>query len=151
MLNEASKQKIIQRIQKIIEKNDISINISYSTQEKDDIYQCVIKYQVNGKWKSFWATTGVAVAKGNKRAANKISKEIADLFQNTILENSEQKENQKVNVIDMQKLVQLNTTNYDPNVKTKADWDFYDYMHYWLENIIKNNVKKNTFSGYKRI
>ena len=50
----------------------------------------------------------------------------------------------------MQKLVQLNTTNYDPNVKTKADWDFYDYMHYWLENIIKNNVKKNTFSGYKR-
>ena len=61
MLNEASKQKIIQRIQKIIEKNDISINISYSTQEKDDIYQCVIKYQVNGKWKSFWATTGVAV------------------------------------------------------------------------------------------
>lgn len=150
MLNEASKQKIIQRIQKIIEKNDISINISYSTQEKDDIYQCVIKYQVNGKWKSFWATTGVAVAKGNKRAANKISKEIADLFQNTILENSEQKENQKVNVIDMQKLVQLNTTNYDPNVKTKADWDFYDYMHYWLENIIKNNVKKNTFIGYKR-
>lgn len=42
----------------------------------------------------------------------------------------------------MQKLVQLNTTNYDPNVKTKADWNFYDYMHYWLENIIKNNCQK---------
>lgn len=150
MLNEASKQKIIQRIQKIIKNDDISLNISYSTQEKADIYQCVIKFQVNGKWKSFWATTGVAVAKGNKRLASKISKEIADLFQNTIVESNEPKENQQVNVIDMQKLVQLNTTNYDPNTKTRADWDFYEYMHYWLENIIKNNVGKNTYSGYKR-
>lgn len=47
-------------------------------------------------------------------------------------------------------MIQLNTTNFDPNVTTKADWDFYDYMKYWLYNIIKHIVAQNTFKGYKR-
>lgn len=150
MLKEASKQKIIKRIEKLIEKYDISMDISYSLQEKDDIYQCVIKYKINEKWKSFWATTGITVMRGNQRLANKVAKEIADLFQNMVIESYDKKENQEMNIADMQKLVQLNTTNYDPNVKTKADWDFYEYMNYWLYHIAKSQVAQNTFKGYKR-
>lgn len=150
MLKEASKQKIIKRIQKLIENNNISIDISYSVQEKEGIYQCVIKYKVNEKWKTFWATTGIAVMRGNQRLANKVAKEIADLFQNMVIENEDKKENEEMSIVNMQKLVQLNTTNYDPNVKTRADWDFYEYMKYWLYHIVKSNVAKNTFKGYKR-
>lgn len=150
MLKEASKQKIIKRIQKLIENNNISIDISYSVQEKESIYQCVIKYKVNEKWKTFWSTTGIPVIRGNQRLANKVAKEISELFQNMVIENEDKKENEEMNIADMQKLVQLNTTNYDPNIKTKADWDFYEYMHYWLYHIIKNSVAKNTFSGYRK-
>ena len=150
MLKEASKQKIIKRIQKLIENSDISIDISYSLQEKDGIYQCVIKYKSNGKWKPFWTTTEITTTRGNQRLASKIAKEIADLFQNMVMENYNKKENQEMNIADMQKLVQLNTTNYDTNIKTKADWDFYEYMKYWLYHIAKSYVAKNTFKGYKR-
>jgi len=150
MLKEASKEKIIKRIQKLIENNRISMEISYSLQEKDSIYQCVIKYKSNEKWKAFWATTGITVMRGNQRLANKVAKEIADLFQNMVIESYNKKENQEMSIADMQKLVQLNTTNYDPNIKNKADWDFYEYMKYWLYHIAKSNVAKNTFKGYKR-
>ena len=58
MLSEESKQKVLQRI----------------------------NHQSNGKWKSFWATTGIDTGSGNKRAASRITKEIVDLFQSSILE-----------------------------------------------------------------
>lgn len=43
MLNQASEEKILKRIKKIFKNNTISKDISYSVQEKDGIYQCVIK------------------------------------------------------------------------------------------------------------
>ena len=72
------------------------------------------------------------------------------MFQSEIDKNNEGKENPNLSIIDFRNMVQLNTTNFDPNVTTKADWDFYDYMEYWLNNIIKHTVQKNTFVGYKR-
>ena len=42
MLSEASKQKILKRIKNAIKNNEILKDISYSLQDKDGIYQCVI-------------------------------------------------------------------------------------------------------------
>lgn len=148
MLSEASEQKILERIQKLFVNNTISRHITHSVQDKDGIYQCVIKYQINGKMKQFWATTGIRVERGNLRNANKVAREIVDLFESEIDKHCEPK--QELNIIDFQNMMQLNTTNFDPNVTTKADWGFYDYMKYWLDNIIKHTVAKNTFKGYKR-
>lgn len=150
MLSEASKQKILKRIKNAIKNNEILKDISYSLQDKDGIYQCVIKYYINGKWKQFWATTGIRAERGNQRNASKTAKEIVELFQDEIDKNNAGKQNQEINIMDFQNMVQLNTTNFDSNVTTKADWDFYEYMKYWLDNIIKNTVAKNTFKGYKR-
>lgn len=71
MLNEARNQKLIKRIEKILAKFDISEEFSYSVQEKDGIYQCVIRYQKNNKWDQLWASTGFKTEKGNLRNAKK--------------------------------------------------------------------------------
>lgn len=150
MLSEASKQKILIRVQNAIKNGKVLKDISFSVQEKDGIYQCVIKYHINGKWKQFWATTGIHAERGNQRNANKAAKEIVEIFQDEIDKKADEKESQEINVIDFQNMIQLNTTNFAPNITTKADWDFYEYIKYWLDNIIKNTVAKNTFQGYRR-
>ena len=86
--------------------------------------------------------TRSSAERGNQRNANKVAKEIVELFQSEIDKNNEGKENPNLSIIDFRNMVQLNTTNFDPNVTTKADWDFYDYMEYWLNNIIKHTVQK---------
>ena len=53
MLKEARNQKLITRINKLLQKYTISKDITYSLQEKDGIYQCVIKYQKDGVWGQF--------------------------------------------------------------------------------------------------
>ena len=150
MLSEASKQKLLKRIKNEIKDNNIWKDLTYSIHDKDGVYQCIIKYYINDQWKQFWATTGVRAERGNQRNANKVAKEIVGLFQEEIDKNNEGKENPNINILDFQNMVQLNTTNFDPNVKTKADWDFYEYMEHWLYNIIMDTVQKNTFAGYKR-
>ena len=52
MLKEARNKKLITRINKLLQKYTISEDITYSLQEKDNIYQCVIKYQKDGVWDS---------------------------------------------------------------------------------------------------
>ena len=141
--------KLEKRIIDTIEKYNISGNITHSVQSKDGIYQCVIKYQVNNKWKPFWATTGLKEEKGNLRNARNRAREIADLFEEKISEKQESRP-KEMNIIDFQALAELNTTNYNPNKITKADWDFYEYMEYWLYKIIKKSVEEDTFAGYER-
>ncbi len=148
MLSEASKQKILVRIKKAINQGEITKDITYSVQNKDGIYQCVIKYYINGNWKTFWSTTGVRAGRGNIRNANNVAKEVVQLFKKEIDQSNDAKK--EISIVEFQDMVQLNTTNYNPNVTTKADWDFYEYMEYWLKNIIKNTVAKNTYTGYKR-
>ena len=159
MLSEASKNKIIERIQKLTKGNKIKLETSSSIQPKDGIYQCVIRYQIvdTTAWKTFWVTTGIKVMPGNnreatknKRLANKEANEITNLFQNEIAKVYENKETKSISLEEMQRMVQLNTTNFNPNIETKADWDFYKFMKYWLDNIIVNNVEFNTYEGYKR-
>lgn len=159
MLSEASKQKIIERIKKITKDKKIKLETSFSIQPKDGIYQCVIKYQFvdSNTWKPFWVTTGIKVVPGNtrestrnKRLANKEATEISNLFQNEIAKTFEDNKKISIGIEEMQRLAQLNTTNYNINVETKADWDFYKFMKYWVDNIIVGNVEFNTYQGYQR-
>ncbi len=150
MLEKARSQKLEKRIKKLLEKYEISEQITYTLQEKDGVYQCVIKYQKNGKWDSLWTSTGCKIEKGNLRNAKKIAEEISNIFVDTVKNNNSENKNQNLNIIDFQNLAELNTTNYNPNKETKADWDFYRYMEYWLNNIIITSVEQDTFNGYKR-
>lgn len=150
MLDEARIQKLVKRIEKLLEQYKISEDISYTVQEKDGIYQSVIRYQKNGKWEQLWVSTGLKTEKGNLRNAKKIADETADIFIKTVKEKGNDKL-QITNIFDLQALAELNTTNFNPNKKTKADWDFYEYMEYWLEKIIINSVARDTYNGYKGI
>lgn len=161
MLTEASKQKISERIKKLTKDNIVSLDISYSVQTKDGIFQCVIKYHFEGfkKWVSFWVTTGIRDVGGNNRAtthqrrlANKEAKTIQEYFLNEVtrLQKEKEEKNKTMTLGEIQKLVQLNTTNFDPTVETKADWDFFRFMKYWVDYIIVGHVEFNTYQGYHR-
>lgn len=154
MLEEARNQKLIQRINKLLKKYNISDKVTYSIQSKDGIYQCLIRYQRDKVWDSFWTSTGFKEERGNVRAAKNRAKEISDLFSNIVKEHNDNKHKEEkqhiMTITEFQRLTQLNTTNYDINKQTKADWDFYYYMEYWLEKIIKPSVQPDTYSGYER-
>ena len=152
MTEKARNKKIISRISKLLEKYDISENISSTIQEKDKIYQCVIDYRKNGERDLFWVSTGYKVEKGNLRKAKNTAREIEETFKNTVRQHKEKskQEQQNISAINIQELLELNTTNFNPNKETKADWDFYTYMEYWLYNIIKPSVELDTVNGYKR-
>ena len=151
MLEEARDQKLISRIEKLTEKYEISEEISYSLQEKDNVYQCVIRYQKNSKWNQLWASTGYKVEKGNLRVAKRRAEDIADIFKKTVREKRNNNSKQNITIVDFQRLTELNTTNYNQSKQTKADWDFYEYMEYWLYKIIIKSVQKDTFNGYKNL
>ena len=150
MLSEKSKQKLLKRIREKLKNVKTSKDITYSTQSKDGIYQCIIRYYANGKWEYFWASTSIRVERGNLRKANKVSSEIARIFQEEFEKKKVEESTQEINFSDFQKMVKLNTTNFDPDITTKADWDFYEYMRYWLYHIIENTVSRNTFRAYER-
>lgn len=150
MLEEARYQKLIKRIKDLNEKYKISEDITYSLQEKDNVYQCVIRYQKNGRWDQLWASTGLKVEKGNLRNAKKSAEEIANVFREEVAQNNDKRKKQNVDIIDFQSIVELNTTNYNTNKTTKADWDFYEYMEFWLYKVIRKSVEQDTFNGYER-
>ena len=150
MLKEARNKKLITRINKLLQKYTISEDITYSLQEKDGIYQCVIKYQKDGVWDSLWASTGLKKERGNIRQAKKEAEEIADIFKATVKDKISNNEEKEISISNFQVLAELNTTNYNTKKTTKADWDFYEYMEYWLYKIIKKSVEQDTFNGYER-
>lgn len=150
MIEKARNQKIEQRVKKLLQQCNVSTETTYTIQEKNNTYQCVIKYQSDGKWKNFWVGTGYKVEHGNLRNAKKVGKEINDIFIDIVEKNKKNQIESINNIVDFQTLVEQNTTNFNPNKTTKADWDFYEYMEYWLYNIIKPTIEPITFSGYKR-
>lgn len=153
MLEEARNQKLIKRIDKLLEKNEIAEDMSYTVQDKDGVYQCVISYQKNGKWDLFWASTGYKCERGNQRNAKKKAEEITEIFKEQVKnynKNKKEVSSGNISLEDFQRMTQLNTTNFNPNKTTKADWDFYQYMEHWLYKIKKKQVEPDTFDGYER-
>ncbi len=98
------------------------IDVTGSLQIKNKIYQAVLSFKQNNKWKTKWVSTKIPAVKGNKKLANAKLEEIRLKFQEEI--NSES--------IDDEKL------------------QFIDYMKKWLK-MIKSSVEETTYIGYEGV
>lgn len=98
------------------------IDVTGSLQIRNKIYQAVLSFKQNNKWKTKWVSTKVPAVKGNKKLANAKLEEIRLKFQEEI--NSEN--------IDDEKL------------------QFIDYMKKWLK-MIKSSVEETTYIGYEGV
>lgn len=98
------------------------IDVTGSLQIKNKIYQAVLSFKQNNKWKTKWVSTKIPAVKGNKKLANSKLEEIRSKFQEEI--NSES--------IDDEKL------------------QFIDYMKKWLK-MIKSSVEETTYIGYEGV
>lgn len=98
------------------------IDVTGSLQIRNKIYQAVLSFKQNNKWKTKWVSTKIPAVKGNKKLANTKLEEIRLKFQEEI--NSEN--------IDDEKL------------------QFIDYMKKWLK-MIKSSVEETTYIGYEGV
>lgn len=98
------------------------VDVTGSLQIKNKIYQAVLSYKQDNKWKTKWVSTKVPAVKGNKKQAQAKLEEIRLQFQEEI--NSDNIEDEKIL--------------------------FIDYMKKWLK-MIKASVEETTYNGYKGV
>ena len=98
------------------------IDVTGSLQIKNKIYQAVLSYKQDNKWKTKWVSTKVPAVKGNKKQAQAKLEEIRKQFQEEI--NSDHIDNEEIL--------------------------FIDYMKKWLK-MIKASVEETTYNGYKGV
>lgn len=98
------------------------IDVTGSLQIKNKIYQAVLSYKQDNKWKTKWVSTKIPAVKGNKKQAQAKLEEIRLQFQEEI--NSDNIEDEKIL--------------------------FIDYMKKWLK-MIKASVEETTYNGYKGV
>lgn len=97
------------------------LDVTGSLQIKNKIYQAVLSYKKDGKWKTKWVSTKVKAVKGNKKKAENEPERIRLSFQDEI--NSDNINNEEIL--------------------------FIDYMKKWLK-MIKSTVEESTFCGYSK-
>ena len=98
------------------------IDVTGSLQIKNKIYQAVLSYKQDNKWKTKWISTKVPAVKGNKKQAQAKLEEIRKQFQEEI--NSDHIDNEETLFIDyMKKLLKM----------------------------IKASVEETTYNGYKGV
>lgn len=98
------------------------IEVTGSLQIKNKIYQAVLSFKKDGKWKTKWVSTKVKAIKGNKKKAENELENIRSNFQEEI--NSDNIDNE--NIL------------------------FIDFMKKWLK-IIKSYVEETTYCGYEKL
>ena len=98
------------------------IDVTGSLQIKNKIYQAVLSYKQDNKWKTKWVSTKIPAIKGNKKLANAKLEEIKKQFQE-----------------------EINSDNID-----NEDILFIDYMKKWLK-MISSSVEPTTLNGYKGV
>lgn len=98
------------------------IDVTGSLQIKNKIYQAVLSYKQDNKWKTKWVSTKIPAIKGNKKLANAKLEEIKKQFQE-----------------------EINSDNID-----NEDILFIDYMKNWLK-MISSSVEPTTLNGYKGV
>lgn len=98
------------------------IEVTGSLQIKNKIYQAVLSFKKDGKWKTKWVSTKVKAIKGNKKKAENELENIRSKFQEEI--NSDNIDNE--NIL------------------------FIDFMKKWLK-IIKSSVEETTYCGYEKL
>lgn len=77
------------------------IDVTGSLQIKNKIYQAVLSYKQDNKWKTKWVSTKIPAVKGNKKQAQAKLEEIRLQFQEEI--NSDNIEDEKILFIDYMK------------------------------------------------
>ena len=77
------------------------IDVTGSLQIKNKIYQAVLSYKQDNKWKTKWVSTKIQAVKGNKKLAQAKLEEIKKQFQEEI--NSDHIDNEEILFIDYMK------------------------------------------------
>ncbi len=122
-------------------------NISVSLHEKNNIYQAVINYKDdNNKRKQKWVSTGIKVARGNKRLALQKAEEYRGQFEKSFnlqerikQENDEQA---KKYMLFREKLYMMDSRKYyDENIL------YFDYLKLWIEKV-KSNLELTTYTSH---
>lgn len=98
------------------------IDVTGSLQIRNKIYQAVLSFKQNNKWKTKWVSTKIPAVKGNKKLANAKLEEIRLKFQE-----------------------EINSENIDDE-----NLQFIDYMKKWLK-MIKSSVEETTYIGYEGV
>lgn len=98
------------------------IEVTGSLQIKNKIYQAVLSFKKDGKWKTKWFSTKVKAVKGNKKKAENELENIRSKFQEEINSNN----------VDNENIL------------------FIDFMKKWLK-IIKSSVEETTYCGYEKL
>lgn len=98
------------------------IDVTGSLQIRNGVYQAVLSYKKDNKWKTKWKSTKIPAVKGNKKKAETELTKIIEQFKEEI--NSDNIENEEML--------------------------FIDYMKWWL-NMIKASVEETTYNGYKGV
>ena len=75
------------------------IDVTGSLQIRNKIYQAVLSFKQNNKWKTKWVSTKVPAVKGNKKLANAKLEEIRLKFQEEINSESIERAVTKINLI----------------------------------------------------
>lgn len=96
------------------------IDVTGSLQIRNGVYQAVLSYKKDNKWKTKWKSTKIPAVKGNKKKAEAQLEKIKTQFQE-----------------------ELNSDNIE-----NEEMLFIDYMKWWL-NMIKASVEETTYNGYK--
>lgn len=122
-------------------------NITVSLHEKNNIYQAVINYKDdNNKRKQKWVSTGIKVARGNKKQAMQKAEEYREQFKKSFnlqerikKENDEQAKKymsfrEKLHMMDSRKY-------YDENIL------YFDYLKLWIEKA-KSNLELTTYTSH---
>lgn len=98
------------------------IEVTGSLQIKNKIYQAVLSFKKDNKWKTKWVSTKIKAIKGNKKKAENVLEIIRAKFQKEI--NNDNIENE--------------------------DILFIDFIKKWLK-IIKSSVEETTYCGYEKL
>lgn len=98
------------------------IDVTGSLQIRNNIYQAVLSFKKDGKWKTKWVSTKIKSVKGNKKKAEAELEKIRVNFQEEVNSNN----------IEDGKIL------------------FIDFMKKWLK-IIKSSVEETTYNGYEKV
>lgn len=125
-------------------------NITVSLHEKNNIYQAVINYKDdNNKRKQKWVSTGIKVARGNKRLALQKAEEYREQFEKSFnLQERIKKENDKQAkkyMLFREKLHMMDSHKYyDENIL------YFDYLKLWIEKV-KSNLELTTHTSHSQM
>ncbi len=118
------------------------IEVTGSLQEKNNIYQAVLSFKQDGKWKTKWASTKIKALKKNRTLAEIELEKIKNNFQHELNKNNFT--NKYTNITE-----NIKNTETENVEKQNQDITFIDFMKDWLK-MIKPSIEETTYYGYSK-